>query len=155
MATKKKMQSGGTSEGYPGSGLSKMASKMKPKAGAGYKSTVKGNPGMEGRPASKGYDAYKKEAIERAGSDEAARSAGYIKQKGGTTKKMKTGGMVNPNANLQAGKTAGSKGVKSGVNPKAAASKVAKGRSGGTSAAPKTAIPKAKYGMSITKMKKK
>ena len=69
--------------------------------------------------------------------------------------KMKTGGMVNPNANLQAGKKAGSNGVKPGVNPKAAASKVAKGRSGGTSVAPKTAMPKAKYGMSMTKMKKK
>jgi hypothetical protein len=64
-------------------------------------------------------------------------------KKGGTAKKMKTGGMVNPNAKLQAGKVAGSKGVKSGVNPKAAASKVAKGRSGGTSAAPKAALPKA------------
>jgi hypothetical protein len=202
MKTKKKMQSGGTSEGYPGSGLSKIASKMTPKAGAGYKNAVKGNPGREGRPASKGYDAYKKAAIERAGSEEAARSANYIKQKGGPTDgpsvsskgafypdakcrgegcpknpndpkyknqvaklsaedrkkigvKYKTGGMVNANANLQAGKKAGSKGVKSGVNPKAAASKVAKGRSGGTSTAPKTAVPKAKYGMSITKMKKK
>ena len=64
-------------------------------------------------------------------------------------KKMKTGGMVNANANLKATATAGSKGVKSGVNPKAAASKVAKGRSGGTSKAPKTATPKAMYGMSM------
>ena len=67
-----------------------------------------------------------------------------IRKTGGTMKtKMKTGGMVNPNAKMQADKTAGSKGVKSGVNPKAAASKVAKGRSGGTSAAPKAALPKA------------
>ena len=64
---------------------------------------------------------------------------------------MKTGGMVNPNAKLQAGKVAGSKGVTPGVNPKAAASKVAKGRSGGTSTAPKTAVPKAKYGMTMKK----
>jgi len=42
----------------------------------------------------------------------------------------KTGGMVNSNA-------------------KVSASKVAKGRVGGTSAAPKTAVPKAKYGMSM------
>jgi hypothetical protein len=63
----------------------------------------------------------------------------------------KTGGMVNPNAKVSALKTAGSKGVKSGVNPKAAASKVAKGRSGGTSTAPKTAVPKAKYGMFMHK----
>jgi len=65
---------------------------------------------------------------------------------------MKTGGMVNPNANLQAAKTAGSKGVMSGVNPKASASKVAKGKVGGISKAPKTAMPKAKYGMTMKKM---
>jgi hypothetical protein len=69
---------------------------------------------------------------------------------------MKTGGMVNPNANLQAGKKAGSKGVKPGVNPKATAAKKATGKSsGGVDTPPKTAIPKAKYGMSMTKMKKK
>lgn len=75
-------------------------------------------------------------------------------QKTGGATKMKTGGMVNPNTNLQAGKKAGSKGVTPGVNPKAAASKVAKGRSGGTSVAPKTAIPKAKYGMTLSKKQK-
>lgn len=76
-------------------------------------------------------------------------------KKGGSMKKMKTGGMVNANSKVSKQTVPGSKGVKSGVNPKAAASKVAKGRSGGTSAAPKTAVPKAKYGMGITKMKKK
>jgi hypothetical protein len=64
------------------------------------------------------------------------------KSKGGATKKYMTGGMVNPNAKVSALKKAGSKGVKSGVNPKASASKVAKGRSGGTSKAPKDATPK-------------
>ena len=63
--------------------------------------------------------------------------------------KMKTGGMVNSNAKVSALKSAGSHGVKSGVNPKAAASKVAKGKVGGISTAPKTAVPKAKYGMSM------
>jgi hypothetical protein len=72
-------------------------------------------------------------------------------KKGGAMKKYKTGGMVNSNLKVSALKTAGSKGVKSGVNPKAAASKVAKGRVGGTSSAPKTAVPKAKYGMSMRK----
>ena len=62
---------------------------------------------------------------------------------------FKTGGVVNPNAKISADKTAGSNGVKSGVNPKAAASKVAKGRVGGTSTAPKTASPKAKMGGSM------
>ena len=68
---------------------------------------------------------------------------------------MKTGGMVNPNAKLQAAKSAGSKGVTPGVNPKAAAAKKATGKSsGGVDTPPKTAVPKAKYGMSMTKMKK-
>ena len=66
----------------------------------------------------------------------------------------KTGGMVNPNAAVKRQAVAGSKGVRAGVNPKASASSVARGRVGGTSAAPKTATPKAKYGMSLTKMKK-
>ena len=84
-------------------------------------------------------------------------SGGYPEAGGNTmsggkmTPGMKTGGMVNPNAKLQAAKVAGSKGVKSGVNPKAAASNVARGRSGGTSAAPKTALPKAQMGK-IVKM---
>lgn len=73
------------------------------------------------------------------------------RKKGGAMKKMKTGGMVNPNATVKKQTVAGSKGVKSGVNPKAAASKVAKGSVGGRSTAPKTAVPKAKYGMVMKK----
>lgn len=62
-------------------------------------------------------------------------------KKGGAMKKMKTGGMVNANASVKKQIVAGSKGVKSGVNPRAAASKVAKGRVGGTSKAPRAAAP--------------
>ena len=46
-------------------------------------------------------------------------------------------------------KSAGSKGVKSGANTRVSASKVARGRVGGTSTAPRTATPKAMYGMSM------
>lgn len=53
-----------------------------------------------------------------------------IQKLGGSTKKMKTGGMTNANKSVTA-------------------SKVAKGRSGGTSKAPKTAVPKAMYGTSM------
>jgi len=63
----------------------------------------------------------------------------------------KTGGMVNPNAKVSKQTNPGSKGVKSGVNPRATASKVARGRVGGTSVAPKRAMPKAQYGMSMRK----
>ena len=55
--------------------------------------------------------------------------------------KYKTGGMVNPNADLKATATAGSKGVKAGVNPKAAASTTAKKPSKPRSKAPKKAKP--------------
>jgi len=55
--------------------------------------------------------------------------------------KFKTGGMVNPNADLQAAKSAGSKGVKAGVNPKAAASSTAKKPAKPRSKAPKKATP--------------
>ena len=44
----------------------------------------------------------------------------------------KTGGMVNSNAKVSAIKTAGSKGVKSGVNTKVSAQNSPKGRTGGT-----------------------
>jgi hypothetical protein len=61
---------------------------------------------------------------------------------GGSTKTTyKTGGMVNANAKLVADKSAGSKGVKAGVNPKAAASNVAKKPSKPRSKAPKKAAP--------------
>lgn len=59
---------------------------------------------------------------------------------------MKTGGMVNANSKVSKQTVPGSKGVKSGVNPKATPTKRATGRSGGTSAAPKTAVPKAQMG---------
>jgi hypothetical protein len=58
---------------------------------------------------------------------------------GGAT--YKTGGMVNSNSKLVAAKSAGSKGVKAGVNPKAAASNVAKKPSKPRSKAPKKAKP--------------
>jgi hypothetical protein len=53
----------------------------------------------------------------------------------------KTGGMVNSNTKLVAAKSAGSKGVKAGVNPKAAASTTAKKPSKPRSKAPKKAKP--------------
>jgi hypothetical protein len=55
--------------------------------------------------------------------------------------RFKTGGMVNANAKLVATKSAGSKGVKVKVNPKAAASNVAKKPSKPRSKAPKKAAP--------------
>lgn len=64
-------------------------------------------------------------------------------QKGGATKATyKTGGVVNPNAKVSALKSAGSKGIKSGVNTKASASKSATKYTGGKSTAPKAASPR-------------
>ena len=66
-------------------------------------------------------------------------------------KKMsyKTGGMVNPNASVQASKVAKGRPAKS-AEPKSA-DKRATGKTGGISKAPKTAVPKAKYGMVMRK----
>jgi hypothetical protein len=91
------------------------------------------------------------QSVPSAGSSNVLNAADKIKigmqntpkqKKGGATKKTyKTGGMVNANANLKATKSPGSKGVKSGVNPKAAASKTAKKPSASRSKAPKKATP--------------
>lgn len=80
------------------------------------------------------------------------RRMGPLRQKGGATKATyKTGGMVNPNAKVSKQTKPGSKGVKSGVNPKATAAKRATGRTGGTSTAPKGALPKAQMGTQVGK----
>jgi uncharacterized protein YgiM (DUF1202 family) len=63
------------------------------------------------------------------------------RSKYGGAKKYMTGGMVNSNAKVSALKSAGSNGVKSGVNPKAKASTTTKGKTGGTSKAPTKATP--------------
>ena len=62
--------------------------------------------------------------------------------------------MVNPNAKLQAGKKATGKvgGISKAISKVAVKSTAPKGRVGGTSVAPKKAIPKAKYGMTMKKM---
>lgn len=62
---------------------------------------------------------------------------------------MKTGGMVNPNASVKASKVAKGRPTKS-AEPKSAAKKTT-GKTGGITKAPKTAVPKAKYGMVMRK----
>jgi hypothetical protein len=63
-------------------------------------------------------------------------------KKGGTVKKYKTGGMVNPNASVSVTKVSKGRPAKS-AEPKSAAKK-ATGRVGGISKAPKAANPKSK-----------
>ena len=84
-------------------------------------------------------DMYKKNPT-WAAEDANVPVAGY--SKGGAAKKMyKTGGMVNSNPKLFADKIPGSKGDKSGVNPKVNKQTKPKGKVGGTSTAPKKAKP--------------
>lgn len=52
-----------------------------------------------------------------------------------------TGKINNPNPSLQVQKIPGSKGVFVGLNPSLTVQTVAKGRVGGTTSAPKTAVP--------------
>jgi hypothetical protein len=96
---------------------------------------------MDGEYARERNAAKNKAQGEASGKAAAARLKKLLGYKKGGTTKMKTGGMVNPNAKIQAAKAAGSKGVKSGVNPKAAASKTAKKSSASRSKAPKKATP--------------
>ena len=135
-----------------------------------YPSTVGKAPVMKGRGtetnpiSSKGVEAYYRKNDEnylRSGTPEVQKWNASPKaegefypttnksdfKKGGakktiTMKKMKTGGMVNSNAKVSALKSAGSKGVKSGMNPKAKTSNVAKGKSGGTN----KSVPRPKKG---------
>jgi hypothetical protein len=76
------------------------------------------------------------EQLLRRGERQAKRANKLI-----TKSKMKTGGMTNPNAKVSVLKSAGSNGVKSGVNPKAKATGKATGKTGGISKAPKGATP--------------
>lgn len=123
---------------------------------------------------------YKAKVIERYGSEENARNAKAIQKKGGATKKMKIGGMVTKKKKYGEGgrtttaqstpmeqssqpntppvgtnKLTGNPRFKTGgmvnANSKITASKVAKGRPV-KSTAPKKALPKASYGMSMSKM---
>ena len=140
------MQKGGATKKYQGGGrvISERAAARKSAKGKGFTSSVMGpNPsGDKGE-----YVPFTRQG--RKDLKETGRvSSNEMKS---SRQIMKTGGMVNSNAKVSALKSAGSHGVKSGVNPKAAASKVARGRVGGTSSAPKTAVPKAKYGMVMRK----
>jgi hypothetical protein len=134
-----KKQAGGAARGK---NITQKAAERKTSKGKGYISSIMG----ENPSGDKGTYV----PFTRAGRKD-AKTKGMVSSKEMKPSRqiMKTGGMVNPNADLQAAKSAGSKGVKSGVNPKAAASKVARGRSGGTSTAPKKALPKAQYGVSV------
>lgn len=163
MVTKKKMQKGGVMSVVE-AGVKQVAegvSKGVTDSAKNTKKVVKA--AIKATPEYKTYKAVgsgaKKidDAIEKRYPNYTKKGSFYdgVKSAAKTILGYKTGGMVNPNATVKKQTVAGSKGVKSEVNPKAAASKVARGRSGGTSAAPRTATPKAKYGMSVTKMKKK
>jgi len=92
----------------------------------------------------------KPKKMQKGGLQKAATKRRTIE--GGTIKKMMTGGMVNPNSSVSAQKTAGSKGVQSGVNPKASSSKVAGSRgSGKVNTPPSKAVPTAKRGGMVKK----
>jgi hypothetical protein len=140
------MKKGGTVKKYQGGGrvISQKAAARKSAKGKGFTSSVMG-PNPSG-------DKGKYVPFTRQGRKDAKETGRVSSNEMKPSRQiMKTGGMVNSNAKVSALKSAGSHGVKSGVNPKAATSKVARGRVGGTSSAPKTAVPKAKYGMVMRK----
>ena len=81
----------------------------------------------------------------------AADGKGKMKMGGSTMKKMGTGGMHMMSNGTMMKDSMMKLGGMTNSNAKVVVSKVAKGRTGGTSAAPKTAIPKGKYGMTMKK----
>ena len=85
--------------------------------------------------------------IGRAVKDVKQGTGGPGMKKGGSVKKMKTGGMVNSNAKASVAKVAKGRPAKS-AEPKSAAKK-ATGRVGGISKAPRAAAPKMKMGGSM------
>jgi hypothetical protein len=144
------MKKGGAVKKYQDGGrtISQKAAARKTAKGKGFTSYIYGTKDAPGSEGNKG----KYVPFTRAGKKDAKETGRVSSNEMKPARKiMKTGGMVNSNAKVSALKSAGSHGVKSGVNPKAAASKVARGRVGGTSSAPKTAVPKAKYGMVMRK----
>lgn len=83
----------------------------------------------------------KGQAIRKAGQD----------LKSAVFKKMATGGMVNTNSKIKNDVSPSTKGVVIKVNPKVAANKTAKKYVGGITKAPKSAVPKAKFGGGMKK----
>jgi hypothetical protein len=153
MATKKYQAGGGYTNTTPGEipkpPMKKGGTTKKYEVGGATESDSCKPPGCRKKFKSKGKSQETKGGILGTLGAIAGGLGGYAAYKklkeqknGGATKKTyKTGGMVNANANLKATKSPGSKGVKSGVNPKAAASNTAKKPSASRSKAPKKATP--------------
>jgi hypothetical protein len=138
-----KQKTGGTTGKYKTGGTVKKMQKGGPNVIQSMRKNMLNN--RENRLIDKGVANMKAGNVKKGQAQlDKSNDVGYKRRQ--LSDKYKTGGMVNSNAKVSAIKTAGSKGVKSGVNTKVTASKVAKGRVGGTSTAPKGATPKAKMG---------
>ena len=144
----RKMQDGGTLPAKP-----KPFSTKSSKIGLGILSSAIA--GITGKVIGDAIKARKaKKAEEEKKKKEAEVKSKEMKRGGMIKRKMKTGGMVNPNSNISYQKIAGSKGVTSGVNTKASASKVASSRgSGRANTPPSKAVPVAKRGGMIKRRK--
>lgn len=146
----KKYQDGGTLPKKP-----KPFSTKSSKIGLGIlSSAIAGITGKVIGDAIKARKAKKAEEEKLKKEKETQSKSKEMKRGGMVKRKMKTGGMVNPNANVSYQKIAGSKGVTSGVNAKASASKYASSKgSGNANTPPSKATPAAKRGGAV-KMKR-
>jgi hypothetical protein len=131
----KKMQKGGSNPGKKKARLEKRANRVMSRAQKTYAESLGAI--EDAKKSGTKADVGGAEQLQNRSLRQEAR-AKKIKAKAST---MKTGGMVNTNTKASVLKKAGTNGVKSGINPKAKASKVAKGRVGGISTAPKKATP--------------
>lgn len=146
----KKYQDGGTLPKKP-----KPFSTKSSKIGLGIlSSAIAGITGKVIGDAIKARKAKKAEEEKLKKEKETQSKSKEMKRGGMVKRKMKTGGMVNPNANVSYQKIAGSKGVTSGVNPKASASNYASSRgSGRANTPPSKAVPVAKRGGMVKRRK--
>jgi hypothetical protein len=131
----KKMQKGGVNPAKKKARLEKRANRVMSRAQKTYAESLGAI--EDAKKSGTKADVGGAEQLQNRSLRQEAR-AKKIKAKAST---MKTGGMVNTNTKVSVLKKAGTNGVKSGINPKAKASTVAKGRVGGTSTAPKKATP--------------
>lgn len=125
------MKKGGAIKKYQDGGrtISQKAAARKTAKGKGFTDYVMGTKDAPGSEGNKGtYVPFTRQGRQDA------KKTGMVssKEMKSPRKVMKTGGMVNSNS-------------------KVSAQKVARGKVGGISSAPKTAVPKAKYGMSMRK----
>ena len=145
-----KMKKGGSTKSLPKAQAGKALGVAKGIGAArqANKNAVLNNPNTKYPYATSSGVVYANKENYKSGSPDSNLTIQNLKRMG----KMKTGGMVNPNSSVSKQTVPGSRGVRSGVNPKASSSKVAGSRGAGrANNPPSKAVPTAKRGGMVKK----